>query len=41
LDPIATSHGWYDLTLNLESDASYLRRSGGHLENGQPSRTRP
>ncbi len=40
-DPIGTSHGWYDLSLKLDADATYLRHFAGHLENGQSSRTRP
>lgn len=38
-DPLGGAHGWYDLTLTLKQDSTYLRRYAGHLENGQPSLT--
>jgi phospholipase C len=39
LDPIATDHGWYDLTVTLADQPLWRRHYAGHLENGQPSRT--
>jgi phospholipase C len=38
-DPIPDAHGWYDLSVTLEQDATFARRYAGHLENGKPSRT--
>ena len=35
------SFGWYDLTVEVESDASFLRRLAGHVETGRDSRTDP
>lgn len=29
---LSRSHGWYDLSIHIEDDASYLRRYAGHLE---------
>ncbi|MCW2522488.1 MAG: phospholipase phosphocholine-specific [Frankiales bacterium] len=40
LDPWASQHGWYDLTVSLAGQLAYLRRFAGHLENGRPSVTR-
>jgi phospholipase C len=39
LDPLAGSHGWYDLTITLDGDSAWSQRYTGHLENGQPSIT--
>ena len=39
VDPLASSHGWYDLTLTLDGDSSWSQRYTGHLENGRPSVT--
>jgi phospholipase C len=39
-DPVGSAFGWYDLTFTLEDDPSFLRRFTGHLEDGNPSRTR-
>jgi len=36
---ISTDHGWYDVTLSLDSHDDWARRFAGHVENGQPSRT--
>ena len=38
-DPLATSDGWYDVTVTVSGDSSWSRRYVGHLENGQPSTT--
>jgi len=35
------SCGWYDLTLQVDSDARFRRRVAGHLETGRPSFTDP
>jgi len=39
LDPLADTHGWYDVTLTLAAQPEWRRRFTGHLENGRPSRT--
>ncbi len=39
IDPIVTAHGWYDVTVTVDTDASWSQRFTGHLENGQPSIT--
>ena len=38
-DVVATSHGWYDVTVTASSDASWSQRFIGHIENGEPSIT--
>jgi phospholipase C len=38
-DPLATSDGWYDVTVTVSGDSTWSRRYVGHLENGQPSIT--
>jgi len=38
---LATSAGWYDLTITSNDDVTYLRRFAGHLENGQPATSDP
>lgn len=38
---VAASYGWYDLLVTTDTDATYLRRMAGHLENGLASRTAP
>jgi len=40
-DPIASAHGWYDISVELDGSiaAGYLRRFAGHLENGENSIT--
>jgi phospholipase C len=35
------SFGWYDLSLTVASDASFLERIAGHVENGSPSISDP
>ena len=39
LDPLATSGGWYDLTITIDADPSWSHRFTGHLETGRPSVT--
>ena len=38
-DVIAASQGWYDFTITLGGDTSWIRRYTGHLENGTASIT--
>ncbi|HEY1702210.1 MAG TPA: phospholipase domain-containing protein [Trebonia sp.] len=38
-DPLATSGGWYDVTVTASTDSSWSQRFVGHLENGQVSIT--
>jgi phospholipase C len=38
-DPLQTAHGWYDLSVTIPSDPSYVRRFAGHLDSGQPDAT--
>jgi phospholipase C len=40
LDPLRSYIGWYDFVVALAGHPEYKRRFAGHLENGQPSRTR-
>jgi phospholipase C len=35
------SFGWYDLTIEVESDATFLRRIAGHVETGRDSVSDP
>ena len=35
------SFGWYDFSVRVESDASFLRQLAGHVETGRPSVTDP
>jgi phospholipase C len=35
------SFGWYDLTLQVETDASFQRQLAGHVETGKPTMTDP
>ncbi|GAA1006907.1 phospholipase C, phosphocholine-specific [Acrocarpospora pleiomorpha] len=39
--PLATTHGWYDLTVTSDTDPTFIRRVAGHVENGQPSMSDP
>jgi phospholipase C len=39
VDPLKTGHGWYDLTVTLDTDPTWTRRYVGHLENGEASIT--
>jgi phospholipase C len=38
---LASSHGWYDLMLALDTDATWMRHLAGHVETGQASVTDP
>jgi len=38
---LAASANWYDLTVTSDSDANYVRRLAGHIENGQASFSDP
>ena len=35
------SHGWYDLTLTVESDRGFEQQMAGHVETGDDSMTDP
>lgn len=35
------SSGWYDFSVKVESDPSFLRQLAGHVETGRPSVTDP
>jgi phospholipase C len=37
----APRSGWYDLTLTVEGDPSFVRRLVGHIENGRPTVSSP
>jgi phospholipase C len=39
VDPIASSNGWYELTVTISGDDSWSRRYIGHLEDGTTSIT--
>jgi phospholipase C len=39
--PLESSSGWYDLTLRVDSDASFEQRLAGHLETGKDSQSDP
>ena len=39
LEPLASSHGWYDLSVSISGDDSWSRRYAGHLEDGTSSIT--
>jgi phospholipase C len=39
LDPLASSDGWYDVTVTIDVDDCWSRRFTGHLETGEPSVT--
>jgi phospholipase C len=39
IDPLATSNGWYDLSVTISGDATWSRRYVGHLEDGSNSLT--
>jgi phospholipase C len=39
IDPLASSHGWYDVTITIDGDSSWSQRFTGHLETGEPSIT--
>jgi phospholipase C len=33
--------GWYDITVTVHGNSSYLRRLAGHVETGKPSISDP
>jgi len=35
------TYGWYDLTITVDCDASFVRRIAGHVETGKPSMSDP
>ena len=39
--PLATSDHWYDVSVTLAGDATFLRRFAGKIETGRPGRTDP
>ena len=39
--PLEESHGWYDFTIETESDIGFQRRLAGHLETGYDSMSDP
>ena len=39
VDPLGSSHGWYDLLVTIGGDGSWSRRYTGHLEDGRDSIT--
>jgi phospholipase C len=41
VDTLHKSFGWYDLTVNVDSDANFRRQLAGHVETGRPSVTDP
>jgi phospholipase C len=38
---LRNAYGWYDLTISVDSDASFARRFAGHVETGRPSFSDP
>jgi phospholipase C len=41
LQPLLTTHGWYDLTVTVDSDPGYSWQLAGHVESGRPSVSDP
>jgi phospholipase C len=41
VDTLHKSFGWYDVTVSVDSDASFRRQLAGHVETGRPSVTDP
>ncbi len=39
--PLEKSHGWYDFTIETQSDTGFQRRLAGHLETGYDSMSDP
>ena len=39
VDAVAVSDGWYDVSVTIGADPTFLRRFAGHLENGRASVT--
>ncbi len=38
---LRNAYGWYDLTITVSTDATFVRRLGGHVETGRPSYSDP
>ncbi|HEY2021320.1 phospholipase domain-containing protein, partial [Paraburkholderia sp.] len=38
---LRNAHGWYDLAITVDSDASFARRLAGHVETGKSSMSDP
>lgn len=38
---LRNAYGWYDLTITVDSDSSFVRRIAGHVETGHPSYSDP
>jgi phospholipase C len=41
LQPLQATHGWYDLTVTVDSDAGFSWQLAGHVESGRPSVSDP
>ena len=41
LQPLLTKHGWYDLTVTVDSDPGFSWQLAGHVESGRPSVSDP
>jgi phospholipase C len=39
--PSAAAHNWYDLSVTVADDATFVRHLAGHVETGQPSTSDP
>jgi phospholipase C len=39
--PLRDSYGWYDFTIELDSDASFMQQIAGHVETGDDSMSDP
>jgi phospholipase C len=38
---LESSFGWYDLSVEVDTDGNFLRRLAGHVENGRDSASDP
>jgi phospholipase C len=38
---LRNAYGWYDLTITVDSDSTFVRRIAGHVETGHPSYSDP
>ncbi|WP_321839787.1 phosphocholine-specific phospholipase C [Paraburkholderia bannensis] len=38
---LCNAYGWYDLTITVDSDSTFVRRIAGHVETGHPSYSDP
>jgi phospholipase C len=38
---LRNAHGWYDLTITVDTDSSFTRRLAGHVETGRSSVSDP